>query len=40
MKKFETPEIKLIAFEMVDVITVSGDDEIEEPGRDNESGIY
>lgn len=35
MKKFETPEIEITAFEIADVITTSVDE-----GRDNESGIY
>ncbi len=31
MKKFETPEIELVKFEMVDVITTSVRDENETP---------
>ena len=35
MKKFETPELKLLTFAVADVITASGDDEMGE----NESPI-
>ena len=39
MKKFETPEIEISKFDVEDVITASGDDDIVDDGRKDELPI-